>query len=99
MMSFSRVYQILRREYLARVKNKAFVLTTIMVPLFMVGYLVFLPLLFTGSGPARLRIIVVDVSTGLGDSLAESLEKVEEPSFEISEILTASQAGRNSESP
>ena len=93
MMSFSRVYQILRREYLARVKNKAFVLTTIMVPLFMVGYLVFLPLLFTGSGPARLRIIVVDVSTGLGDSLAESLEKVEEPSFEISEILTASQAG------
>ena len=93
MISPSRVFQVLRREYLARVKNKAFLLTTIMVPLFLVGYLLFLPLLFTGSGPEKLRIAVVDVSTGLGASIAEALGKAEEPSFEVSEVLTASQAG------
>lgn len=95
MISFSQVYQILRREYLARVKNKAFVMTTIMVPLFMIGYLLFLPLLFSGSGQSNLRIAVIDVSTGLGDAIAGALEKMGNPSFEISEIITATQAGKD----
>ena len=95
MISFRQVYQILRREYLARVKNKAFVMTTIMVPAFMVGYLLFLPLLFTSSGPSSLKIAVIDVSTGLGDALAGALEKMEDPSFEVSEIITATRAGED----
>ena len=95
MISFSRTYQILRREYLARVKNKAFVLTTVMVPLFLVGYLLFLPLLFTSTGPESLTIAVVDVSTGLGDSVAGTLGDSEDPSFEITEVLAASSAGED----
>lgn len=95
MISFSRIYQVMRREYLARVKNKAFVLTTIMVPLFLVGYLLFLPLLFTTTGPGSLTIAVVDVSTGLGDSIADALGDSAEPSFTISEVLTSSSAGEN----
>lgn len=83
----------MRREYLARVKNKAFVLTTAMVPLFLVGYLLFLPLLFTGSAPDSLKIAVVDVSTGLGESIARALRTSETPSFEVTEVLTAGQAG------
>jgi ABC-2 type transport system permease protein len=93
LISFSQIYQILRREYLARVKNKAFIMTTIMVPMFMVGYLLFLPLLFSGSGPANIRIAIIDVATGLGDATAGALEKMGEPSFDIADIITASQAG------
>ncbi len=95
MISFSQVYQILRREYLARVKNKAFIMTTIMVPAFMIGYLLFLPLLFSGSGASDLRIAVIDVSTGLGDVMAAALETMKEPSVEISEIVTSTQAGED----
>jgi len=95
MISFSRTYQILRREYLARVKNKAFVLTTVMVPLFLVGYLLFLPLLFTTTGTESLTIAVVDVSTGLGDSVAGTLGESENPSFEITEVLAAGSAGED----
>ena len=95
MIAFSQVYQILRREYLARVKNKAFIMTTIMVPALMIGYLLLLPLLFSGSGASNLRIAVIDVSTGLGDVMAASLEKMKEPSVEISEIITATQAGKD----
>ena len=95
MISFSQVYQILRREYLARVKNKAFIMTTIMVPTLMVAYILVLPLLFSGSGPSNLRIAVIDVSTGLGEKITRALEKMEEPSFEISEIITTTQAGED----
>lgn len=93
MISFGRVYQILRREYLARVKNKAFVITTTLVPLLMIGYLLFFPFLFSGEGPERLRIAVIDVSTGMGNSLASALEEVDTTSIEVSEIISAARAG------
>ncbi len=95
MISGSHVYQIMRREYLARVKNKAFVLTTILVPLLMVGYLLFLPLLFSGTGPETLRIAVIDVATGMGDSVASALKKSESPSISISEVISAGRAGED----
>ena len=70
-------------------------MTTIMVPAFMIGYLLFLPLLFSGSGASDLRIAVIDVSTGLGNGMAAALEKMKEPSIEISEIISAAQAGED----
>ena len=70
-------------------------MTTVMVPAFMIGYLLFLPLLFSGSGASDLRIAVIDVSTGLGDAMAAALEKMKEPSVEISEIISATQAGED----
>ena len=70
-----RVRTILRREYLERVRNKWFVLATLLVPMLLLG-LTFLPAVFAEQGRSRpLTIAVIDRSEGeladrLGDVLA-----------------------------
>ncbi len=86
-MSFQQVYKVARREYIARVRNKAFIIMTIMVPAFMGIYIAVLPLLFEGAGKEELKISILDGETGLGGSLAERLESVSSPRLEVAENL------------
>jgi ABC-2 type transport system permease protein len=51
---------IVRREYLARVRTKAFVITTLLLPLFVVGSAVVPGLLFSIKSGGATRIAVVD---------------------------------------
>lgn len=68
-----RVRTILRREYLERVRNKWFVLATLLVPMLLLG-LTFLPAVFAEQGQSRpLTIAVIDRSSG---DLADRLEQV-----------------------
>ena len=68
-----RVWVILRREYLERVRNKWFLLATLLVPALLIG-LTFLPILLAGQdGGRRLTVAVVDRS---GGELAERLRGV-----------------------
>ena len=59
--SWHRVWAVLRREYLLRVKNKWFLITTFGLPLLFLG-MAFLPavLMSTGGGGETLRLGVVD---------------------------------------
>ena len=86
-MSFEQIYKIARREYIARVRNKAFIIMTIMVPALMGMYIAVLPLLFEGTGKEELKISILDGGTGLGGSLAESLGTISQPRVEVAENL------------
>ena len=83
-MSASLVFKIARREYLARVKSRAFVLMTVFVPAFLGMYLLAVPLL---GRPSRtdLRLAVVDGGTGLGAAVGERLRAIEHPRITIAE--------------
>jgi ABC-2 type transport system permease protein len=83
-VSASLVFKIARREYLARVKSRAFVLMTVFVPAFLGMYLLAVPLL---GRPSRtdLRLAVVDGGTGLGAAVGERLRAIERPRITIAE--------------
>ena len=68
-----RVLAILRREYLERVRNKWFLLATLLVPLLMLGA-TFLPVVLAGQSEGRpLTVAVIDRS---GGELTERLDAV-----------------------
>ena len=84
-MNPSQIGKVARREYLARVRSRAFILTTVMIPVLMGGYIVVMPLIFTSSGVDELRIAVVDAETGLAPALGEHLAAVEQPRVDVAE--------------
>lgn len=84
-MNPSQIGRVARREYLARVRSRAFILMTVMIPVLMGGYIVVMPLIFTSSGVDELRIAVVDAETGLAPALGEHLAAVERPRVDVIE--------------
>ena len=68
---------IVSREYLERVKRKSFIITTILMPLFMLGLMVVPALIAMVSTPDEQRIAVID-NSGL---LAARLQNSSEVSF------------------
>ncbi len=83
-MSPSLVFKIARREYLARVRSRAFVLMTVLVPAFLGMYMLAVPLLGRSSSK-ELRIAVLDAGTGLGASVGERLRAIERPHITVTE--------------
>ncbi len=81
-MKAYKVLSIARREYLARVRTKAFVITTLMVPIMFGIYAVVFPAM-TRADVDELRLAVVDTGTGMGDSLAARLGDLESSPFII----------------
>lgn len=68
-----KVLAVIRREYVARVRTKGFVIGTIALPLIMVGFTI-LPIMLARRDVGAKRVAVVDASTnGLGRELAEAL--------------------------
>ena len=86
-MNFTQIYKIARREFIARVRNKAFIVTTIMVPVLMGGYMLVMPLLFTQTGTDELDLALVDGNTNLTDRLISRLETIERPIINVRERL------------
>ncbi len=73
-----KVIAVVRREFVERVRTKAFVISTVLLPVFMVAA-VLLPALMMSGGDRVSRVAVVDASTtGLGQpvSLALGAEKL-----------------------
>lgn len=67
---------IISREYLERVKRKSFILTTILMPLFMVGLMVVPALIAVFSSPDEQKIAVIDHSGQIAPRLQNSSEVV-----------------------
>lgn len=65
---------IIAREYLERVKRKSFIITTILMPLFMVGLMVVPALIAMFSTPDQEKIAVIDHSGVLARRLQNSPE-------------------------
>ena len=67
------VLLILRREFLERVRTRAFVIGTVLFPVFMVA-MVFLPAVFRGGGGERTLVLVDQAPAGIGARVAETLQ-------------------------
>jgi len=78
------VFKVARREYLARVRSRAFVLMTVFVPAFLGLYLLAVPMLGRSSNK-DLRIAVLDAGTGLGANVADRLRAIERPHVTVTE--------------
>jgi ABC-2 type transport system permease protein len=88
-VSFAQILKIARREYLARVRSKAFIVMTVLVPVFLGGYMFSMPIL-TRSRTSNLRLAVLDTGTGLGGALADRLRAIERPHILVTETATVS---------
>lgn len=84
---------IVAREYLERVKRKSFIISTILMPLFMVAMMALPTLLLVLSGPEECKIGVIDDS----GKIAQTLQGGDEISFVSITDQTFEQAKGNSE--
>ncbi len=68
-----KIIAVVRREFVERVRTKAFVISTVLLPVFMVA-IMFVPILLMSGGDRTSRVAVVDASsTGLGQSVSHAL--------------------------
>lgn len=68
-MGSRRIWTVARREYLARVRSKAFWITTVALPVFLVAMLV-VPALLATQARSTLEVVAVDATGRLGAELA-----------------------------
>jgi ABC-2 type transport system permease protein len=76
-MSWTKVFAVIRREYLERVRTKAFWIATFLVPAFFLGYMAVQVAAMRKASGER-RIAVVDVTGHLARPLARDLANGEE---------------------
>src|SRR6185437_15640597 len=68
-----KIIAVVRREFVERVRTKAFVISTVLLPVFMVA-MVLLPALMMSGGDRTSRIALVDASgTNLGQAVSRTL--------------------------
>jgi ABC-2 type transport system permease protein len=71
-----KVFAIIRREFVERVRTRAFVIATVLGPVFM-GLLIFLPALLAGRSTTVRNIVVVDAASGeFGTRVVQALSEV-----------------------
>ena len=85
-MNPRQIYYVARREYIARVRNKAFIFMTLLVPVFLAGYTLLLPMLFSQTGTEALSLSVADFGSGRADALIERLESIQKPKITVRKI-------------
>lgn len=61
---------IIKREYMERVARKSFIITTLLMPIFMVALMALPSLVMIFAGPENKSIAVVDHSGAIGDKLS-----------------------------
>jgi len=80
-----KLWAVVRREYLERVRSKAFLVGTLLGPLIM-GALMVVPIFAMRSGGKPLRIAVLDASGGLRAEVEEALRSArfdDKPRFDV----------------
>ena len=98
-MNLTQVIKIARREYLARVRSRAFIIMTIMVPALMAAYMFVFPLIFQTTGTEELRLAVLDSGTGLADALVDNLAEIERPRIEVTELTAVPDTSDTTRAP
>lgn len=91
-----KLWLIIRREYLTRVKTKAFIFSTVAVPFFTIG--IFVLQIYTSRRQAdrTLKVAIVDEAGGLGTSILQGLHgKLPngQPEFDVVKVLDRPPAG------
>jgi ABC-2 type transport system permease protein len=92
------VFKIARREFLARVRSRAFIAMTVLVPTFLGAYMFVMPMI-TRSRGSELRVAVLDAGTGLGAALADYLRAMERPRVTVTRTSTIESADATAREP
>lgn len=85
-----KIWLVMKREYVTRVKTKGFVIATLMVPLIGVFTVVLVAFLATHRSDQNVRIAIVDNAGGLAEAAARSLSAARangKPVFTVSESI------------
>ncbi|MGA3294694.1 MAG: ABC transporter permease [Candidatus Acidiferrales bacterium] len=85
-----KIWLIVKREYLTRVKTKGFVIGTLIVPLIGIASFLLVGFLVSHGSNRNLRIAIVDNAGGLAESAARSLNGAlanGKPEFTVSESI------------
>lgn len=90
-MNTTQVYNIARREYLARVRSKWFIISTLMVPLIFAGWAAARPLLSRADVDV-LRVALLDAGTGRADDVGERLGEIEDFAVEVARSIPVQQS-------
>jgi ABC-2 type transport system permease protein len=69
-----KLWLIIKREYITRVKTKGFVISTVVVPLLGVGVTFLIVFLVTHQSSAAMRLTIVDEFGGIAPSVASGLQ-------------------------
>jgi ABC-2 type transport system permease protein len=86
-----KVWLIVRREYITRVKTKGFIFGTVAVPVFSIGLMIFSIFLATRLTDRTVRLAILDNAGGLAPTVAAGLNvKLAngKPEFEVMETIT-----------
>lgn len=81
-----KVWLVIKREYLTRVRTKAFIFSTVAIPVLLIGYFVFIVAVAGRHADKSLRIAIVDDAGGLAAPITGGLkEKLPdgEPAFRV----------------
>jgi ABC-2 type transport system permease protein len=85
-----KVWLVIKREYLTRVRTRAFFLATVLIPLLLLGYFALVVFVSRGESGSTLKIALVDEAGGLAQAISDNLqEKLPngEPDVEVVESL------------
>lgn len=92
-----KIWLVIKREYITRVKTKGFVFATIGVPVFSAGIMLLSIVMATRQTDHTLKLAIVDDAGGLGTPVGENLasEKLDngKPRFEIMKTPDRPQSG------
>ncbi len=78
-----KTWSIVRREYLERVRTRGFLISTVLVPLFM-GLIIVVPMLLSQSGGEEQRSIgLIDPGRQVTESLRRALDEIERENFAL----------------
>ena len=83
-----KIYLIVAREFTERVRKKSFIVTTLIMPLFMIGMMVAPSLMMLYGGSEQKQVVVVDKS----GFVAERMQSSEEVVFSVQNNLTKEEA-------
>ena len=68
-----RLWPVLRREYLERVRSRAFLIATVAAPLLLAGVMLLPAVMMSQQYGRPLRVAVLDASGSLRDAVADAL--------------------------
>ncbi len=85
-----KIWLVIKREYVTRVKTKGFVITTLIVPLSGIFTVVLIAFIASHGSDHNLRLAIVDNAGGMAETTARSLKGVlvnGKPEFTVSESI------------
>jgi ABC-2 type transport system permease protein len=89
---------IFLREYIERVRSKAFIILTVLAPVLMLA-LTAGPIFLMSKGSKSQKLAVVDLDGRLASLFVERLQDISKPPEDLQEKIKASEGGRQQQNP